>query len=424
MEKKIFTVAIIGAGARGVDAYGWQFYDAKDKFKITAICDINPVRLEYASNRFDVPKENRFATEEEFFEAKRADLLLVSTQDKDHIRHCVKGFALGYEIMTEKPLTDNAEECQILLDAQKKAGKNALVCHVLRYAPAFLKTMEILESGKIGRLVAIDALERVSYWHQAHSYVRGNWRSTDEPCGSTPMILAKCCHDLDLLQWYAKSKCKTISSVGDLTFFTPENAPEGSAKRCVECKHCKTCPYSAETIYINIWKKRGCPEDIWPYNVLVQPPLTEEKLRQAIAEGPYGRCVFHCDNNVVDHQITTMVFENGVKATLTMTGFTAPGGRRYHFHGTLGELVLDELTNEITLWQYGEGPQVTKIDTLEDSGYAHGGGDVFLVKKLYEVLCGNAKADTSLEASVESHLMGIRAEESRLAEGKLVYVHK
>lgn len=424
MENKIFTVAIIGVGARGVDAYGWQLYDAKDKFKIVALCDINPKRLAYGGNKFDVPTENRFATEEEFFQEKRADLLLVTTQDKDHIRHCIKGFALGYDIMTEKPLTDKKEECKLLLDAQKKAGKKALVCHVLRYAPAFLKAMEFIESGKIGKLVAIDALERVGYWHQAHSYVRGNWRTTEQPCGSAPMILAKCCHDLDLLQWYAKSKCKSISSVGDLVFFKPENAPEGATARCVDCPHRQTCPYSAETIYISIWKKREYPVDIWPFNVLVQPPITEEKLRQAITEGPYGRCVFHCDNNVVDHELTTMTFENGVKATLTMTGFTAPGGRRYTFHGTMGEIVLDETANTICLHKYGEEAEITEIHTLEDSGYGHGGGDIFLIRKLYEVLCGNAEADTSLEASVESHLMGIYAEESRLKGGELIYIHK
>lgn len=424
MEKKIFTVAILGAGARGVDAYGWQLYEQSDRFKIVAICDMNPVRLAYAGNKFDVPEENRFATEEEFFQEKRADLLMVTTQDKDHIRHCVKGFALGYHIITEKPLTDKEEECYALLDAQKKAGTKALVCHVLRYAPAFVKSMEIIENGSIGKLVAIEALERVGYWHQAHSYVRGNWRTTEQPCGSAPMILAKCCHDLDLLQWYAKSKCKSISSVGDLVFFKKENMPEGAAERCVDCKHKDTCPYNAEEIYVNTWHTRQCPTDIWPFNVLVQPPVTEEKLRAAIKEGPYGRCVFQCDNNVVDHQMTTMTFENGVKATLTMTGFTAPGGRRYTFHGTHGELVLDEMENKICLWQYGKAPETIEVSTLEDSGYGHGGGDVFLIRKLYEVLCGNAQADTSLEASVESHLMGIYAEQSRLNGGELIYVHK
>lgn len=421
MEQKIFTVAIIGVGARGADAYGWQLHDAKDRFKIVALCELRKERLERFGKKFEVPESGLFTDENEFFQEKRADLLLVATQDKDHFRHCIKGFALGYDIMTEKPLTDQKEECQLLLEAQQKAGTKALVCHVLRYAPAFVKAKEMIDSGAIGKLVAINALERVGYWHQAHSYVRGNWRNTD---GSAPMILAKCCHDLDLLQWYAKSKCESISSVGDLIYFKKENAPEGAASRCTECTYADSCPYSAKRIYFELWKERGYPIDLWPFNVLTTPPITEEKLYEAIKTGPYGRCVYECDNNVVDHQLTTMTFENGVKVTLTMTGFTATGGRRYHFYGTLGELLLDEAENRLTLHKYGESAEDVDWASLEDSGYSHGGGDVVLIKTLYEVLSGTAPAETAFEASVESHLMGICAEESRLNGGKLIYVHK
>ena len=418
---KVYTIAILGVGARGADAYGWQFFEQKDRFKIVALCDLRKERLERFGKKWNVPAENLFTDENEFFKEKRADLLLVATQDKDHYGHCLKGFEIGYDIMTEKPLTDSRKECEELLAAQQKSGKKALVCHVLRYAPAFLKAAEMIDNGDIGQLVAINALERVGHWHQAHSYVRGNWRNTDI---AAPMILAKCCHDLDLLQFYAKSKCVSISSVGDLVHFKKENAPEGAAERCVDCPHKATCRYNAETIYIQIWKNRGCPVDIWPYNVLTEPPITEEKLLKALQEGPYGRCVYKCDNNVVDHQMTTMTFANGVKATLTMTGFTAPGGRRYHFHGTQGELVLDEAEHRITLQKYLDGPEVIDLAQLEDSGYAHGGGDVFIIKTLYDVLEGNGTAATSFEASIESHLMGIAAEESRLQGGKLIYIHK
>lgn len=418
---KVYTVAIIGVGARGADAYGWQLYEQNDKFKIVALCELRKDRMDRFGNKWNIPEENRFVDENEFFKEKRADLLLVATQDKDHYGHCLKGFALGYDIMTEKPLTDNKQECEDLLAAQQKSGRKALVCHVLRYAPAFVKTAELIDSGIIGKLVAINALERVAHWHQAHSYVRGNWRNTES---SAPMILAKCCHDLDLLQWYAKSKCESISSVGGLVHFKPENAPEGSAKRCTECKYIETCPYSAKKIYIDVWKKKGCPTDIWPYNVISTPPHTEEKIYEAIQNGPYGRCVYHCDNNVVDHQLTTMTFENGVKVMLTMTGFTGPSGRRYHFHGTMGELILDEADNTIWYQQYMQEPVTIDLAVLEDSGYAHGGGDIFLIKTLYEVLEGTASATTSFDASIESHLMGICAEESRLNGGKLIYIHK
>ena len=421
MEKKVFTVAIIGVGARGANAYGWQFNDATDKFNVVALCDILQERLDIFGEKFGVAEENRFLDEDEFFKEKRADVLLITTPDKCHVRHTLKAFALGYDVMVEKPLTDNLEECYALLEAQKKSGSKALVCHVLRYAPAFVKAKEILQEGAIGKLVQIEALERVGFWHQAHSYVRGNWRNLG--C-SAPMILAKCCHDLDLLQYYAGSKCTSVSSVGDLSYFKAENAPAGSTDRCTTCPHVETCAFSAKRIYIDEWNRRERPDDIWPFNVLTTAPLSEEKLWKAIQEGPYGKCAFRCDNDVVDHQLTQMTFENGVKATLAMTGFTASGGRRIVFHGTEGELILDEVSDTLEVLHYVHGTTKYSIGALSDSGYAHGGGDVFIVKKLYEILCGDGNIDTSLEASVESHLMGIFAEESRVKGGELIYVHK
>ena len=421
MEKKIFTVAILGLGGRGADAYGQLIHKATDRFKIVAICDLKPARIEMFSKAFDVAKENCFTSDEEFLQKKRADLLLIATPDTCHVRHAVQGFALGYDIMVEKPLSDSEEECLQLLDAQKKAGTKALVCHVLRYAPAFMKMAELLDEGKIGKLVMITALERVGAAHQAHSYVRGNWRNRKV---AAPMILVKCCHDLDLLQFYAKSKCKTVSSVGDLTYFKSENAPEGAAKRCLDCPLQDSCPYSAKTQYVTNWKKNGSPEDCWPYNVIANAPATEEKLLKALREGDYGRCVYYSDNDVVDHQITELVFENSVKAVLTMTAFTAVGGRRIHFHGTLGELVLDEVAGNITLHQYGKDREIIPIADLLEKGYGHGGGDGGIINALYSILSGEQSAATSLDASVERHLMVIRAEESRLQGGKMLNVHK
>ncbi|MBQ9713929.1 MAG: Gfo/Idh/MocA family oxidoreductase [Clostridia bacterium] len=419
MEKKIYTVAILGLGGRGADAYGWLLYEAKDRFKIASICDLKPERVEMFRKHFDVPQENCFTDEESFFQEKRADLLLIATPDNEHVRHALKGFALGYDLMVEKPLTENEEECRLLLDAQKKSGAKALVCHVLRYAPAFMKVSELLKSGTIGRLVLINALERVGASHYTHSFVRGNWRNRKI---AAPMILAKCCHDLDLLQFYANSACKNISSVGDLTYFTKENAPEGATPRCLDCPHKDTCPFSAKKQYLDNWEVEK-PEDCWPYNIVANAPVTREKLEAAMRAGDYGRCVYLSDNDVVDHQVTEMVFENGVKALLTMTAFTATGGRRYHFHGTLGELILDEHEGSIRLHLYGKEATVTPISDLMEKGYGHGGGDAGLINALYNILSGACAAETSFTASIESHLMGIRAEESRLQNGKMLPVH-
>lgn len=421
MKKKNYTVAILGVGARG-SVYGSLMTAKKDAFRIVALCDYDAEKLHLYGNEFGVNASELYQDESVFFKKKRADVLVIATQDKDHIRHALKAFALGYDVLLEKPITDKIEDGEALIASQKKYGCKAVVCHVLRYAPAFLKAKELLDNGEIGALVAINALERVAYWHQAHSYVRGNWRKREE---STPMIMAKCCHDLDLLQYYAKSKCESVSSVGDLHLFKKENKPQGATARCVDCPHKNTCAYSAVEIYIERWKKEGRPAGLWPHSVIALAPLTEEKLYEAIENGPYGRCVYDCDNDVVDYQSVQATFENGVKATLTMTAFTKDGGRRFHFYGTQGEIVLEEQNNCVRLERFDGRVETFNIDVLNESGYGHGGGDFYLIEKLYEVLCGDEKGEvTSLQASWESHLIALSAEESRLLGGRIVFPHK
>ena len=252
MTNGIFTVAILGVGARGGNVYGKLMKKQPDKYKITHLCDMRKDRLEYYGELFGVPENQRYTSEDDIFAERKADILVIGTQDNDHVRHAIRAFETGYDILVEKPLSDNEEECLKLLEAQKKSDCKALVCHVLRYAPAYRKLYEIVNSGILGKIVSINWTEAVAYWHQAHSYVRGNWRNTDI---AAPMILAKCCHDLDLIQWFAKSKCRSVSSVGSLDFFKPECAPEGATKHCTDCPHKNSCPYSAYKIYWEKWEK-------------------------------------------------------------------------------------------------------------------------------------------------------------------------
>ena len=418
MANSIFTVAIIGVGGRGGYAYGTLIADMPDKFKITALCDVNTEKLGYFSEKFSVAKEDLYTDEADFFKEKRADVLIISTQDKDHVRHAKIAFSLGYDILLEKPITDKKEELEELLALQKQNGCKALVCHVLRYAPAYMKIAELIESGAIGKLVAINAIEQVGYLHQAQSFVRGNWR---RECDSVPMILAKCSHDLDLIQFYANSTCDTLSSVGELSHFVKDNAPDGAADRCLECQHVEACPYSAKTEYIDKWQK--VQQDVYPFNVPCNAPVTEEKMRTALENGPYGRCVYKCDNDVVDHQMTQMTFKNGVKATLTMIAFSRFCGRRIEFFGTGGQITLDEIRNFIRVGVFGEAEYTLNIKDLTPEGTIHGGGDLGLVLELYDVLTGNASEKTSLAHSAESHLIGIAAEKSRKLGGALTKVH-
>lgn len=424
MSNKTLTVAILGCGNRGADIYGTIMYEMPEKFKITALCDINEIKLDRAGTQFGVPKDMRFSTENEFFAQRRSDLIVIATLDADHVRQALRALELGYDIMLEKPITDKIDECEALLAAQKRYGGKIFVCHVLRYSPAFTECAKILDSGELGKLVAVQATEEVAYWHQAHSFVRGNWRNREE---TAPMILAKCCHDLDLLQYYAKSACKTVSSVGDLAYFKPENAPDGATARCIECPHASTCPYSAIRLYMDDWKNRGRPYWIWPQATISDSrPLTEAAIEKALRDGPYGRCVYACDNDVVDHQLCNFVFENGVKASLLMTAFTANGGRIIKFCCTLGELVLDEENGFINIKPFGK-PQSTLnfTDFCGNVGGGHGGGDRGLIMSIYAALNGETAAGvTSLENSIESHLMAIRAEQSRLSGGKTLAVHE
>ncbi len=414
----VFTVAILGCGNRGAESYGRIFMEDA-RFRITALCDPFTARLHAYGDLFGV--EARFADEEEFFKQRRADILVIATMDRDHVRQCVKALELGYDVLLEKPITNSREELLSLLEAQKTYGGKVLVCHVLRYVPAYLKVAELIRDGEIGRLVQIDALEEVAYWHQAHSFVRGNWRSSEE---TVPMLLAKCCHDLDLLQYYAGARCESVSSVGDLTFFKPACAPAGAEKRCVVCPLAETCAYSAKKIYIEGWKQAGSPARDFPYMQLTgEYPLTEAALEKALETGDYGRCVFFCDNDVVDHQVAQFTFANGVKATLTMTAFSYDCARIIRFFGTAGELTLDESRDTITLKQFRGGKKEMSISGLNQSSFGHGGGEFGLIDALYRLVSGDKESATTLSASVESHLMAICAEESRLRGGTLIKLH-
>lgn len=423
MSDKIVRVSIIGLGGRGGEAYGRYMAFLLDKFKITHVCDINTTRLHKYGEIFDVPVENRFNDEDKFFEKKWSDVLFITTQDRMHVRMAKKALELGYDIVLEKPITDDITELQELAKLAHEKKRKVMVCHVLRYTVMMRKLKELLNAGAIGKLISIDQTENVVFWHEAHSYVRGNWRNTDV---AVPMIMAKCCHDLDLIQDFIGGRCKSVSSMGNLSYFKPEFKPEGSADRCVNCKYVDSCVYSAKRIYVEAWRNMGKPGNVGPFNLITDVcPLTEEALMNAIETSPYGRCVFACDNNVVDNQTVIMQFENGVTATLKMEAFVKQGGRDIRFFGTEGELELREGEGTITLKKYLGEDTVWRITDLTDDLEGHGGGDHRMIDELYDIMMGqNPQVATSLDESIESHYMALAAEESRLNGGALVELAK
>lgn len=423
MSGKIVRIAIAGVGSRGKNAYGLELLNMKDRAKVVAVADIDPERLALAGDAHGVPDEMRFPSAEAMLAMpKLADAMLVCTQDRQHVPHAVAALKKGYDVMMEKPISPKLEDLQEITKVARENGRRVVVCHVLRYTPFFQTIKKTIDSGVLGEVVSIQALENVRYWHQAHSFVRGNWRREED---TSPMILAKCCHDLDYLVWLCGKKCERVSSYGSLMYFKKSNAPEGAALRCTQgCKAKESCPYDAEKIYLTN-KDTGilCGNVEWPIDVLAENP-TEEKIRHAIETGPYGRCVFHCDNDVVDHQIVNMQMEGGASLSLTMSAFTSIGGRTIKVMGTLGDLWGDMHENRIRIGIFGKEPRIIDLGREEKDFAGHGGGDRLLMEQFVDLMQGKEPDGTitTLETSVESHLVALAAEKSRLENGESIEI--
>lgn len=413
----MLTISIAGLGSRGKDTYGQALTQMRDRARVVAVADPNPAKVREVAGMFDLKPEQCFGSVEEMLEKPRlADVMLICTQDRQHVPNAIPALEKGYDVLLEKPISPELEQCKKILKVSRETGQKVAVCHVLRYAPFYRKIKEVLDSGVLGELTSIMGIENVCYWHQAHSFVRGNWRRSDE---TSPMFLAKCCHDMDLMVWLTGRKCARLSSFGSLSHFKPENAPEGAAQRCLEgCRAKERCPYDAEKIYItNEATGVAHGHTGWPCDILALHP-TEETIRRAIETGPYGRCVYFCDNNVVDHQVVNLEMEGGLTVSYTMSAFTAGGGRFTYFMGTHGDMIADMAKNTITVTPFGGAPQVYDFNLASQEMSGHAGGDSILLSEFLDYVEGKeAPGITSLEASMESHFIAIAAEESRIRGG-------
>ena len=418
MNTEKITVAIIGCGGRGKDTYAKAQEKLCNQMQIVAAVDINPKRLLEMEMEYGVPRENCFCSVDDFFaQPKMADIAFICTMDKEHYAHAIQAMKSGYHLLLEKPISPYLNECKEIEAVAKKYNRHVVVCHVLRYTAFYKKIKECLQAGVIGDIVSIQAIEGVAYWHQAHSFVRGNWRNQEEAC---PMILAKCCHDFDILLWLCGKKCKRVSSFGNLRLFKKSNAPEGATQRCTDgCPYVDSCAYSAPRYYLG--QLRDGKTD-WPVNILNSHP-TEENIMEALKTGPYGRCVYHCDNDVVDHQVVNMQLEDGTTINFTMCAFTKNGFRKLRIMGTLGEIEGDMETNRIYLKPFAG--ETTEIDvyTLSDDFSGHGGGDVQMLREVIALIQKGEIAGssiTTIEQSMQSHYVAFAAEASRVNNGRVV----
>lgn len=403
---KPITAVVLGAGSRGVNYANYALLKPEE-LKIVAVEEPREDSRAQFARRFDLPEENTFSSWKELLEKPRmADVAFVCTLDHDHIGPALAALEKGYHILLEKPMSNREQECIDIEAAAAKAGKQLTVCHVLRYTPFYQTLKGLIDAGKIGQVMVATQIENVAYWHQAHSFVRGNWRNSVE---TSPMILQKCCHDVDILLWLAGKDCKKVSSFGSLRHFTAENAPEGAPERCLDgCPHADRCLYYAPKLYLT-----GNTE--WPVDVLTTD-LTPEGIEKALRDGPYGRCVYRCDNDVVDRQVVNMELEDGTVCNLIMSAFTANCCRQLKLLGTLGQIQADMGTNEIWYHPFGGEPERIEVPKA-DSG--HGGGDYGLMHDFLKVVAEGGESRTSARASLQSHLVCFAAERSRL-EGRIV----
>jgi len=451
------TAILIGAGNRGLTTYGNYALKNPDKLKFVAVAEpIDSRRIKFAELH-NIPKNRSYISWVDILDEEQlADTAFICTQDQLHIEPTIKALEIGYHILLEKPMAHTLEGCIKIVKKAEETGRILGIGHVLRYTDFFSTIFNAIKGGYLGKIVNISHRENVSWFHMAHSFVRGNWRNEKE---SSPMILAKCCHDLDIIYWVVGSLPKKISSFGNLIHFRSENAPEGAPKYCLDgCPVKDECLYYAPRIYVDIvpiiqvieksenklfkffgWLRKkhkkfltGLSKIIPPFKRLrywrdwpVEPlyhghpeDYSDEAKMNLLKTSPYGRCVYHSDNDVVDHQTVNIEFENGATANLIMHGFSENEGRTLRIDGSKATLVGEFMGSGQEIRFYDHYLGTTEVIFKQELSLAmasHGGGDFKLIDAFIEsVLTKEVQPLTNARASLESHLMAFAAEKSRL----------
>lgn len=409
------TAILIGAGPRGRLAYLHHFQN--EGMKIIAVADLIPENVRMVKNQCGIADEMCFSDYRDMMKlGKIADAAIICTCDREHMEPFRMCADLGYHILLEKPVSPIPEEVAEIDRIAETYDKTIMICHVLRYAPFFQKLKEIIDSGVIGKIMSINYSENMAWWFCTSAYVRGRYRNSNT---TSPILLAKSCHDMDMLVYLTGKKCIKVSSFGDLSFFKSENAPEGAGKRCtIDCKIEKECPYSAKRIYVE-----DVPEVIL-FSRQKDYTETEAQLLSDLAVNDDGRCVFDLDNNVCDHQILSLEFEDNILATFHLNAFNYNHARTIKICGTLGELGGNAESGEICLQLFNEREPHKFVEKGKE-GQSHGGGDLGIVKSFISAMEGDTTCNlTSARETLHSHMICFAAEESRLNGGNVVHMEE
>ncbi len=430
MNNKPVTAIIVGAGHRAL-VYSELAKTNPEMLKIVGVADPNPVRRKKTMEYFGFSEDMCFESAQELAKREKlADTIINGTMDEQHIETAVPLLEKGYDMLLEKPFAVNEEEMRYLVDVAKKNNSKVMICHVLRYTPFYYGIKERIVKGEIGDIINIQTCEHVSYHHLSTSYVRGKWANSDK-C-HTSMLLAKCCHDMDIMMWMmAETEPEKISSFGGKYQFRPENAPEGAGTVCMkDCPHVDTCVYSTKRLYID-------HPDRWSFYVWdalehIDNPTIEDKINLMKSDNPYARCIYKCDNNVVDHQSVVVQFRSGATGTHNMVGGSSEPRRNIHIVGTKGEIFGNFEESKFTVLKINPSPDAhneecdVEVVDLKVSGDmvgaygGHGGGDEKLAADFVKFIRGEepSLACTSIFDSVAGHLSVYLADKSREKGGE------
>ncbi|XP_078679376.1 putative oxidoreductase YteT isoform X1 [Branchiostoma floridae x Branchiostoma belcheri] len=414
---------IIGAGNRG-QLYARFSLDSSERFQVVGVANPGLVRRQRVQQEFNIPEENVFTDWQKAAEREKfADCVVIATPDHLHKASAVAFADRGYHILLEKPMALTVEDCREVVAACERNNVILSVGHILRYSPPVRKIKELIDSGAIRDIVHIQHMEPVGFWHFAHGFVRGLWRNT---AGSSFSLLTKSCHDVDLIcYWLSGSRCVRVSSFGSLMHFGPENKPAGAGSRCVDCQVENTCPYSAKKIYLER-VKQGLT-DFPVSQVCPQEPVDVENLTEALRTGPYGRCVYECDNDVVSNQVVNFQFDGGQTVSFDMVGFTQEVcERQTRISGTKGELrwsspgpvyVYDFLNQTSTEHPCAAAPP-NKMREMH-------GGDYFLMDAFVTAVETGDRSCvlTGPQETLQSHLLVFAAEQARLQDRVITINH-
>lgn len=398
------TFIVIGAGNRSGEYLKAMEKYYQGRYEVVGVFEKNETIRNTYKTRYHLADNQLFDDYKKLSEFDRlADVAIIGTPDDLHFEPAMIALEKGYDLILEKPISKTLEETIKIGELGKKHPDQIVaVCHVMRHSPWIRKIKEIIDSKELGEIVDIQHNENIGYYHFAHSYVRGNWRNTDV---AAPIIVAKSCHDMDMLLYFLNEKsCKRVSSMGSLAFFNHDHYTKGMSPKCITCSVERTCPFSALKIY-GEKKIKSIQFDTSTNDILISK----------LAESPYGRCVFQSDNNVPDHQVTILEFDGGVHATFNMSAFSNKIHRTMKIMCQYGEIRATEIGRVIEVTKFGQDPVTIIPDTF--GGY-HGGADEGFVQNFMKSYLDNEPFDSTLDRSIQSHVMAFAAEASRQQEAK------